>query len=523
MSEKRTIMAGILSVFLAVFAILVISCAWKALNWVWLKPKKIEKFLREQGIKGYSYKFLYGNTKELASLSTEARSKPMDLSHHIAPRIMPFVDQTVQKFGKLSLIWLGPIPRLLVMDPEMIRDILSNKFGHYGKTRTNPLGRFLVTGVISYEGEKWVKHRRIINPAFHLEKLKMMLPAINTCCNEMIDKWQKLISSESCEVNAWPDLQNLTADVISRTAFGSSYEEGRQVFKLQTEQAKHIIQSLQSIYIPGSRFLPTKRNRRMKEIYTEVRTLIRHIVNKRENALKSGEAQSDDLLGLLVESNLKEIKNNENSKNVGIAIDEVIEECKLFYLAGQETTSTLLVWTMVVLSMHQVWQEKAREEVLQVIGKNTPDFDGLSHLKIVTMILYEVLRLYPPVSSLLRATYKNMKLGNVLLPPGVQLSLPTLLVHLDQELWGEDAKEFNPNRFSEGVSNATKNRVAFFPFGWGPTTCIGQNFALLEAKMAIAMILQHFSFELSSSYVHAPSIIVTVQPQHGAHLILHKL
>ncbi|PIA26886.1 hypothetical protein AQUCO_08600037v1 [Aquilegia coerulea] len=377
-------MVGFLSVFLAVFAILIISCAWRTLNWVWLKPKKIEKFLREQGIKGYSYKFLYGNTKELARLSKEARSKPMDLSHHIAPRVMPFVDQTVQKFGKLSLIWFGPIPRLLVMDPEMIRDILSNKFGHFEKTRTNPLGRFLVTGFISYEGEKWVKHRRIINPAFHLEKLKMMLPAFNTCCSQMVDKWRKLVSSESCELDVWPYLQNLTADVISRTAFGSSYEEGRLVFKLQTEQANLFIQSLQSIYISGFRFLPTKRNRRMKEIYKEVKTLVRDIITKREAAMRSGKSQNEDLLGLLLESNLKEIEDNGNSKNVGITIDEVIEECKLFYFAGQETTSTLLVWTMIVLSMHQDWQEKAREEVLQVIGRKTPDFDGLSHLKIVS-------------------------------------------------------------------------------------------------------------------------------------------
>ncbi|KAF5197314.1 Cytochrome p450 [Thalictrum thalictroides] len=96
--------------------------------------------------------------------------------------------------GKLSLIWFGPIPRLLVMDTEMIRDILSNKLGHFEKTRANPLGRFVVTGFISYEQQKWVKHRKIINPAFHLEKLKMMLPAFNTCCNEMVDKWRNLVA-----------------------------------------------------------------------------------------------------------------------------------------------------------------------------------------------------------------------------------------------------------------------------------------------------------------------------------------
>nr|BAF98466.1 cytochrome P450 [Coptis japonica var. dissecta] len=515
---------GILFTLLVTCAVIYISSwAWKAFVWVWLNPRKLEKCLREQGIKGPSYKFLSGNLKDIVSATQEARAKPMELSHKIVPRVMPFVHQTVEKYGKLSFIWYGPYCRVNIMDPDMIRDILSNKFGHFEKIRTNPLGKLLISGVVSYEGEKWVKHRRILNPAFHLEKLKMMLPAIYTSCSEMVNKWEMMVSQDSCELDVWPHLQNLTADVISRTAFGSSYEEGRRIFQLQSEQAGLVIKALQSIYIPGLRFLPTKRNNRMKEIYGEARVLLRDIVNKREKAMKIGEAHNDDLLGLLMESNFKEITDNVNSKNFGMTIDEVIDECKLFYFAGQETTSTLLVWTMVVLSMHPDWQEKAREEVLQVFGGKDPDFDGLNHLKIVTMILYEVLRLYPPAVLMARGTYKTMKLGEITLPAGVHLAMPTLLVHHDRELWGEDAEDFNPERFSGGVSKATKNQVSFFPFSWGPRICIGQNFALLESKMAIAMILQRFSFELSSTYVHAPYTVITLQPQHGAQLILHKL
>ncbi|KAL5715549.1 hypothetical protein ACHQM5_017351 [Ranunculus cassubicifolius] len=510
-----------LSILVAISVVLAISVAWKVLSAVWLNPKKIEKIFKQQGIKGSPYKFLYGDLKEIFATSKQAT--PMELNHKIVPQVMPFYASIAQKSGKLCYTWFGLIPRVIVTDPDIIRDILSNKSGCFGKTRTNPLGSLLVTGIVSYEGEKWVKHRRIINPAFHQEKIKMMLPAMSISCSEMINKWQSLIPGESCEVDVWPHLQNLTADVISRTAFGSSFEEGRQIFQLQTELTELVIQALRSLYIPGFRFLPTKRNNRIREIHREIGTLLRDMINKREKSMRSGDAQNDDLLGLLMESNFKEIKDNGNSKNLGMSIDDVIEECKLFYFAGQETTSTLLVWTMIVLSMHPDWQEKAREEVSQVFGRSTPDFDGLHHLKTVTMILQEVLRLYPPVTILLRATYKKAKLGEVVLPPGVQLIMPTLFVHHDCEIWGEDAEEFNPDRFLGGVSKAINNHGLFFPFGGGPRICIGQNFALVEAKLAISTILQKFSFELSPNYRHAPYTVITLQPQHGAQLILHKI
>jgi len=121
-------------------------------------------------------------------------------------------------------------------------------------------------------------------------------------------------------------------------------------------------------------------NRRMKNIDKEVRALLMDIIRRREKAIREGEAAGDDLLGLLLESNMKE--------SVGMSLHDVIEECKLFYIAGQETTSVLLVWTMVLLSVHSDWQARAREEVLQIFGSGKPDPDGLSHLKIVSSKLF---------------------------------------------------------------------------------------------------------------------------------------
>eukprot|EP00262_Sarcandra_glabra_P012805 TRINITY_DN337_c0_g1_i8.p1 TRINITY_DN337_c0_g1~~TRINITY_DN337_c0_g1_i8.p1 ORF type:complete len:514 (-),score=75.25 TRINITY_DN337_c0_g1_i8:166-1707(-) len=513
-------MGDLLFSFLLVSTTVILCWILRIFYVIWWKPMRIERYLRKHGIEGPPYRLLYGNTTENVRMMKEARSKPMPLSHRIVPRVLPFLFKTVNNYGRMSLTWIGTTPRVIIMDPVLIREILSNKFGHFEKIKSNPLTKLLATGVVSYNGEKWAKHRRIINPAFHLEKLKRMLPAFSISCSELISKWEK---SDGCELDVWDDLQNLTGDVISRTAFGSSYEEGRQIFQLQKQQAELVIQASQSIYIPGFRFIPTKENIRRKEIYNEVRALLRSIIEKRDKAIKMGETNNDDLLGLLMESNIKNFQEHGNSKHIIMTTEEVIEECKVFYFAGQETTANLLTWTMILLSMHPSWQQRAREEVLQVFGERKPDFDGLNHLKIVTMILYEVLRLYPPLVLLARQNYKNMKLGEIPLPPGVQLALPMLLIHHDPELWGKDADEFKPERFSEGVSKASEHSGALFPFGGGPRLCIGQGFAMLEAKMAVAMILQRFSFELSPSYVHAPFTVITLQPQYGAQIILHKL
>ncbi|KAG8386506.1 hypothetical protein BUALT_Bualt03G0155600 [Buddleja alternifolia] len=237
------------------FLILCVICAWRIVNWLWFKPKRIEKCLRAQGLSGNPYRVFYGDTKEMAALIKEAKSKPIKLSDDIIPRLLPLHHHIINKYGKTCFIWIGPVARVLVMDPGLIKQILMNN-NIFKKPTPNPLAKFLVSGISAYEDEKWAKHRKIFNPAFYSEKLKVMVPAMYTSCMEMIKEWELKLEMEenlSVEIDVQPYLEDLTGQVISRTAFGCSHAEGRTIFELQREQAELTRQVLQSVYIPGWR------------------------------------------------------------------------------------------------------------------------------------------------------------------------------------------------------------------------------------------------------------------------------
>nr|WAU86891.1 birch protein [Betula platyphylla] len=243
---------SVAAIFILV-AITIVTVAWRILNWVWVRPKYLERRLREQGFAGNPYRIFFGDLKESSMMSKQANSKPINLSDDISPRIVPIVHHTLEKYGKNSFMWFGPRPRVIIMDPEQIKDILT-KMGDFRKVRRNPLTKLLSLGVLAYEDEKWAKHRKIINPAFRMEKLKEMLHAFYQCCNDMISQWERLIGEEgSCELDVWPYIENLSGDVISRSAFGSSYTEGKRIFQLQKEQAQLVIKAVESVYIPGWR------------------------------------------------------------------------------------------------------------------------------------------------------------------------------------------------------------------------------------------------------------------------------
>ncbi|KAK4434506.1 cytochrome [Sesamum alatum] len=499
--------------FLYSFLILLAYYFLHKIIWV---PLKIQKHFAKQGVRGPGYRPVVGNTVEIRQLlKAEAELQPTSsITHDVAHRIAPHYSKWSKLYGKNFLYWFGAKPVLAVADPDMIKEVLMNTSnGRYRRLKLDPLSKQLFgDGLVTLEGEKWAVHRRITGQAFNMERVKGWIPEIVATTERSLNKWEEKRAEKSeFELDVHQELQELSADIISRTAFGSSYEEGKRIFDLQDQQTSLILQAYLSVYIPGFRFLPTKKNRLRWKLDREIHESIRSLIEKSSKSIENRHA----LLALLMSP-----YSNEDGVEERLDIDEIIDECKTFYFAGKETTANHLSWVLLLLAQHQDWQTRARDEVLATCGSKTrPSADHLSNFKLMSMIFNETLRLYPVAVELSRETLQNVKLGNLELPVDTQVYLPMTAVHHDTAIWGDDADNFNPLRFAE----PRRHLASAFPFGLGPRICVGQNFAIAEAKIILAMILQQYSFVISPSYVHAPLRSVTLQPQYGLQLLFSRL
>ncbi|MCD7450821.1 hypothetical protein HAX54_008564 [Datura stramonium] len=306
----------------------------------------------------------------------------------------------------------------------------------------------------------------------------------------------------------------LSEDVITRIVFRLGFTRWKAIFELQAQQMVYATEA--------SKVLACKRIEYLGDWIKRVRKSLMKLIEERRKISTHHQVLSEECPNDLLEVMIKATHEYTNSSN--ITVNDIVEECKTIFFAGKHTTSNLLTWTTILLAMHPQWQELAREEVLRVCGaRDPPSKDHLSKLKTLGMILNESVRLYPPAVAAIRRAKTDTQLGDFTIPRGTELLIPIIAIHHDQTLWGEDANEFNPARFGRGVAQAAKHPMAFMPFGLGARRCVGQNLAVLQAKLAIAMILQRFSFDLSPSYQHAPTILMLLCPQYGAPIIFQKL
>ncbi|XP_065860615.1 cytochrome P450 CYP749A22-like isoform X1 [Euphorbia lathyris] len=499
-----------------VFLCLVFLFLIRFLNEVWWNPIRVQRALRAGGIKGPSYNFLHGNSKEIVKIGKEAMATSLELSdHQVLYKVQPHYYLWAKQHGKNYLQWLGPRPQLIITDTHLAKEILYNQELYPKPEFESYVKRMFGDGLVTTKGDKWTSQRKLANHAFHGDNLKGMIPAMISSLDIMLERWRK---NEGKEIEVYQEFKLLTSEIISRTAFSSNYLEGQRTFDMLGKLAFLLFKNNYKIRLPIIKDLfKTEDEIEAEKLEQGMKECILKMVKKREEETNGNtESYGNDYLGVLMK------KNREADEK--ISIQDIVDECKTFYIAGHETTTSALTWTMFLLSIHTDWQHKARSEVLHLFGTSTPTSDDIPKLKIMSMIVNETLRLYAPITNLVRQVEKGCRFGKLQAPSRMDVLIPPLSIHHDPEIWGKDAHMFKPERFAEGVAKATNNNIAaFVPFGLGPRNCVGMNFAMAETKLALSMILQRYTFSLSPNYVHSPVVIIGICPMNGLRINFQPL
>lgn len=267
------------------------------------------------------------------------------------------------------------------------------------------------------------------------------------------------------------------------------------------------------------RHIPSKHNREIWRLDKEIKTMILKIVRARRSP-----TYEKDLLQLILDAARGYEESGGDQLPADISAETfIVDNCKSIYFAGYENTALTASWCLMLLAAYPEWQARARAEVLDVCGSELPNDSMLSQMKVLTMIIHETVRLYPPVSSVVREALQDISFRRIEIPKGTNIEIPIPILHQQPELWGPDAHEFNPARFAKGIGKACKVPSAYIPFGIGSRTCAGQNFAMTEVKVIVSMILSRFTLSLSPGYQHSPVFRLVLEPEHGINLYLQSV
>ncbi|OAY23989.1 cytochrome P450 714C2 [Manihot esculenta] len=508
----------VIKILFSIVIIALLGILLRLYNGLVMKPKRLRSMLQKQGINGPPPAFLLGNIRQIQkTVSSVVKATDPPLIHNCAALLFPFLELWKEEYGQVLVFSLGNIQVLNLNQPDIVKEYTTCVSWDLGRPsmNINDLGPLLGQGILTSNGAFWSHQRKIIAPELYMEKIKGMVNLITESAISLVNSWKSIIERDGgmADIKIDEGLISFSADVISRACFGSNYSKGEKIFlKLMDLQKAVSNKGLAAFGIPGTRYLPTKSNRKAWALEKESRDLILKVVKERQEA-----ASEKDLLQMVLEG-------AKSSNLSGEAMERfIVDNCKTIYLAGFDTTAVSSSWCLMLLALNQQWQDRARAEVLEICGGNMPDYDMTRKMKLLNMVIQETMRLYPPVPIIAREALNDMKLGDIKVPKGVNIWSTVSLLHTDPETWGPDSYKFNPERFANGIASACKYPFLYMPFGVGPRVCLGQNLAMVELKILMALILSNFSFTISPKYIHSPTFNLVIKPEHGVNLLVKKL
>ncbi|MCB1139644.1 MAG: cytochrome P450 [Leptospiraceae bacterium] len=407
--------------------------------------------------------------------------------------------QLQKEYGDLVQIHLGWIPIILVFHPDQVRQILVENHKSFIKSRGTRLTELVLgKGLLTIEGKDHRRQRKLIQPAFQKRRIEGYAPFIQDACSNLLAGWK-----DGDIIDLHRNMMRLALVIASRSLFDADVESdaphiGRALDRSMQDFNRVVSHPLGRYLVK----LPTPAGLRFRAARKDLDRIIYRIIKER----KANPEDRGDFLSILFSA---------ADEEGGMTEKQIRDEAMTIFLAGHETTANALSWSLYLVSKHPQFEARLQEE-LQGLSVIKPD----STLPLTEALFAESMRMYPPVWALGREAIEPVEIGGHTFKTGTTFLLSPYVTHRDSRFW-DAPNDFRPGRWLE-PDLLQHPRFRYFPFGGGPRICIGEPFAWMEGKMALAAILRDWSFEIQEEPPVREKPLVTLRPEFGIHARLKR-
>jgi len=410
---------------------------------------------------------------------------------------LSFLCEVAAKFGDVATFRLGPRRIVLINHPDLIEEVLltrSRQFRkHFGYRLLEPI---IGKGLLTSEGDFWLRQRRLSQPAFLRERINSYAEIMASLAERHVADWR-----DGMELDIAEEMSRLTRSIAAQTLLGVAAESTEKDVADSLELAMSTFNDRFNAFMPWPLFVPTGTNRRLKQAMRQFDRAIYAIISQRRNSAEP----TNDLLSMLLHARDEDSKGQMTDQQLR---DEVIT----LYLAGQETTALALAWLWYETARRPDIAERLHAEAAAVLQGRRATVDDLSRMPYGEALILETMRLYPPAYLIGREALEDVDIGGYRIRKGWSVFIAQWVTQRDPR-WFDDPLDFRPERWLDGLQKRLP-KYAYFPFGGGPRICIGNTFAMLEMQLVVGELASRYRMTLvpAQTITMEPAITLRVRP-----------
>jgi enediyne biosynthesis protein E7 len=425
--------------------------------------------------------------------------------------VLALMLESARDYGDVVRFHLGPFVVHLVNHPDHVEQVLRTHARNYDKATRSSSKIRSISGdsLLTSNSEVWQRQRRLMQPSFHHQRIAGLAGKMIRFTAAMLQRWQANLA-EGQPLDVASEMMRLTYTIVGKTLLGADIGGDSAVVEHAMDtMLTHTYRRWGNI-IDLPTFIPTPGNLRFQRALQTVDEIVYRIIAEHRSGIGDGSSMNSDLLSMLLQ-----VRDEQTGQ--GLSDSELRNETITFLLAGHETTANALSWTFYLLSQNPDVERQLRAELSTVLGDRTPSVEDLPRLTFTTMVIQEAMRLYPPIWAIERRAIADDLIAGFHIPAGSSVVISPYVLHRHEDFWPH-AEQFDPTRFDPtrlDPARSSSRPRAYIPFGSGPRFCIGNEFAMMEARLIVPMVIQACHLELVPGHPVEPQPGITLRLRHG--------